>query len=317
MSEVKIILLCGGKFAIPTLKELAFFNMLAAVVIPKHCSDMIEETDALFSPTGIPVLEVTEDTYAADISEAITEFGANLGLILTFTYLLPSSVYTLPEKGFYNIHPGPLPTYKGPDPVFWQIKNREKYAAVTMHSVEESFDAGAVVMEERVMIETSDTYGTLNSKLAAAAARLSRTLIKLISLDLSVPSKKQDIQKAKYYRRQKEADVVIDWDIMQADDIIALMNACNPWNKGAITRIGDKIIRVLHAEKAGYTANEKVRPGTILTIDENEIIVNTTGGEALKINFVYTDEGFVRPLHLMKLGISKGIAFENISSKNA
>jgi len=110
---------------LPAIRELAFFNMLAAVAVPRYCDEMIENVDVVLTGTGIPVIELDKETFTDRVLEAIEENEVNLALVMTFPYKIPSSVYKLPAKGFYNIHPGPLPQYRGHDPVFQQLKNKE------------------------------------------------------------------------------------------------------------------------------------------------------------------------------------------------
>ena len=38
-------------------------------------------------------------------------------------------------KGIFNIHFGKLPQYRGPLPVFWQLKNSEAKLGITIHKI--------------------------------------------------------------------------------------------------------------------------------------------------------------------------------------
>jgi len=310
MAEVKIILLCTTRFALPALKELAFFKLLAAVAIPRHCDEMIENTDAVLTGTGIPVIELDKETFAERLREAIVENDINLGLVMTFSYKVPSSIYNMPAKGFYNIHPGPLPQYRGPDPVFQQLKNKEKHAGVTVHKLDDGMDTGPVVISEMLKVETWDTYGLLTTKLANLAAKLTGTLVKLASLDISIPLKQQDETKAGYFKRQQAEDVTINWQTMDADSVIALINACNPWNKGAVTKMNNQVIRLLDAEKLQGNSSLYKEPGYITAIEENGMIVSTIHDQAIRVRIVYADEGFLPAYHLRLLGGAPGKRFE-------
>lgn len=310
MSEIKIILLCNSRFALPALRELAFFNMLAGVAIPDHYEEMIEKVDLVVEGKDIPVIELKEQTFAERLREAIEENEVNMGLMMTFGYKIPSSLYTLPAKGFFNVHPGPLPQYRGPDPVFQQIKNREKYAGVTIHRVDEGFDTGPVVIGEMLRIDSWDTHGTLTTKLADLAAKLTGTLVKMVSLDIAIPSKLQDVKKARYFKRQQAADITINWQTMDADSIIALVNACNPWNKGAVTKMNNRVIRFLDAEKLPANPSPQEEPGFILELGENGMIVSTINGGKILVKIVYVEEGFLPADRLALLGVVAGNHFE-------
>jgi len=312
MNELKIILLCSTRFALPVLRELAFFNMLAVVAIPRFSDELIENVEMVLAETGIPIIKLNKETFAVQLQEAIEANHVKLGLVMTFPYKIPSSVYDLPVNGFFNIHPGPLPQYRGADPVFHQLKNQEKQAGVSVHKLDEGIDAGPVVISEMMRIEPSDTYGLLTTRLSNLAAKLTGILIKLVSFNISIPSRPQDETKARYYKKQQAKDIVIDWQTMDADSIIALINACNPWNKGAVTKINQQIIRLIHAEKLpGETADYK-DPGHILDIEDNGITISTIRNGAIKVIIIYADEGFLMAKNLKKLGVVPGNRFEMI-----
>lgn len=312
MSELKIILLCGSRFAMPALQELAFFNQLAAVCIPCHCKDMIEDTEAVLMGQSIPILKMEKHSFDGQLKEAIEKYRINLGLVMTFNYKIPSSIYILPEKGFFNVHPSSLPMYRGADPIFQQIKNKEKYAGVTLHKLDDGIDTGPIVIKELIELKPGDTYGMLTTKLSVIAANLVRTLVKLAGFGLNITSKPQDETKASYFPKQTAKDIVINWNEMMADDVVALVNACNPWNKGAVTKIANKVIRFVQAVKWKGDDLPSVAEGTILFFQEAAAVVSTRNGEAIKLLVVSVDEGFYCAADLRLFGIVEGNRFETI-----
>lgn len=313
MGETKVILLCGSRMAMQVLQNLVFFKQLVAVVIPVSCKEFALEVQGLLKESGIPVVTVTKKNYSTKLQQIIKKYDAALGLIVTFPYKLPASVYMLPEKGFFNFHPGPLPAYQGPDPMFQQIKNREEYAGGTIHKVDDDFDTGQLILSERIRLSVDDTHGTLITKLAGLAAGMIDVLIKMAGFGITIPSRPQNLKKAVYYKRQSAPDITINWHTMNADTIIALVNACNPWNKGAVTKCNQKIIRILQAEKTEpantMTATD---PGMILAIEKDGVIVSTNSHVQLKVRLIYIDEGFLSAARLNELGFFAGNRFENL-----
>jgi methionyl-tRNA formyltransferase len=271
---------------------------------------LIENIDGLLTGTGIPVIELDKETFTDRLCEAIQENEVNLGLVMTFPYKIPSSVYDLPLNGFYNIHPGPLPQYRGADPVFQQIINREKLAGVTIHKLDGGIDTGPLVISEMLKMDPSDTYGLLTTKLSKLAAKLTGTLTKLLSLDLAIASKRQDETKARYFKRQEAVDIVINWQTMDVDSIIALINACNPWNKGAVTKINNQVVRFLVAEKLPSHSFIQKEPGYLLAIEEKGITVSTMHETAILVSILFAEEGFLPAHCLSRLGIEPGNMFE-------
>jgi methionyl-tRNA formyltransferase len=310
MSELKIILLCSSRFALPAMWQLSFLNQLASVAIPVHCEDMIAETKELLKNVPVPVIILNKAEFTDQLTDAITKYEVNAGLVMTFSYMIPDVVYNLPAKGFFNVHPGPLPAYRGADPIFQQIKNRENYAAVTIHKIETKADSGAIVLQERIPLLPDDTHGLLDSKLSQVAAKLTGTLMKIMEFGFDVPSKPQDETKAHYFKRQGEKDITIDWENMEAASIVALINACNPWNKGAVAKINNKIIRLAAAEVTDQPGIIKLPAGTIISIDEAGMQIAAINGEAVTVGIICIDEGLFLPGRLKQFGLAAGIVFE-------
>jgi methionyl-tRNA formyltransferase len=314
MDQLKVILLCGSRFAIPVLKELAFANQLAAVAIPRSCEEMIEQVEIGLAGSNIPILILDKKEFADQLCNAIETHRVNMGLVMTFGYKIPASVYQAASRGFYNVHPGPLPGYRGADPIFRQIKNQEKQAGVTIHRMSEDFDAGPVVLSEMIKLDPNDSYGMLTTRLADLAAGLCRILVKIASYDLPIPSRSQDESKAIYYKKQGANEISIDWKEMDASMIIALINACNPWNKGAVSKINNQIIRLIEGIdiSAGSPANAACEPGMVLSIDDDGMTIATINGGALRVTIVFADEGFMSAGRLDQIGVRPGNCFENL-----
>lgn len=309
MSELRVILLCNGRFAIPALQELAFFKQLVLVAVPGDRPEIIERVNAALTGFEIPVLELKRNTYEKELIQVMKHYRVTMGLIMTFGYIIPASVYTFPEKGFFNVHPGPLPFFQGPDPIFRQIKNKELQAGVCIHEVEKKPDTGPVVLQQMIKLEKTDTHGILLSKLSQLAAGMVRILMKLAKYDLKIPSKPQDNSLAVYYIKQQSIDITINWLTMDSETIVALIKACNPWNKGAVTKFNNGIIRLVEAEKINGEAPDSILPGTVLAIHDNSINISTFGRQIIKIHIVYSDEGFLIASRLVQVGLTIGSNF--------
>ena len=314
MKDIKILLLCNGRFALPAMRDMVFANQLAVVGIPAHCEEMLEEVKLLLSGTDIPVLQLDRDSFEEQLKKAMKKYEISMGFVMTFSYKISSSLYRSLPVGFFNVHPGPLPQYRGADPIFQQIKNRDKHAGVTVHKLADKIDAGDIVITEMIKTDPRDTYGLLNLKLAELAAKLTGTVIRMAGFDITIHSRPQDESKAQYFKKQSSKDITIKWEEMDAATIIALINACNPWNKGAVTRLKHKIIRIVYAEKTSEeTAGLQISPpGIITAIYETGITVSTINNGLLKIEFIYIDEGFLPAGRLGELGFIPGNRFQTI-----
>lgn len=313
MSGIKVLLLCSSPFAIPVLQQLVYFNQLAMVGIPSSSIEMRENVNTLLSGSGVPVVILEKNNYVKQLTAAKNEYHYNLGLSVTFSFKIPAALYELPEKGFYNVHPGPLPEYRGPDPIFYQVKNKEKQAWVALHKLDEGWDSGPVFLQKNISLDAGDSYGQISARLALKATTLTEVLIKLTSLDLSIPLKPQDESLAKYYPRQQAKDVIINWEKMDAAAIIALVNAGNPWNKGAITQINHQIVRIVHACLLPELCYEDNKPGCIVSFHEKGMLISTITKQVICVTILYTDEGFYYAGNMKLTGLYEGQYFDPIA----
>lgn len=97
---------------------------------------------------------------------------------------------------------------------------------------------------------------------------------------------------------------------MSAEQVIRLVNACNPWNKGAGAVIRDWVIGITGAEAAGDCDADHARPGTILACNEEEgLLIKTADQKKIKVTIIYTNEGFFPGYRLAAFGIGAGMVF--------
>ena len=96
----------------------------------------------------------------------------DLVVLAGFMWLIPSNfVTTFPDK-IVNIHPALLPKYGGKgmygDHVHKAvIKNKETHSGITIHLVNEKYDEGQIIFQEKTKIEPQDTAETLAQKVHA------------------------------------------------------------------------------------------------------------------------------------------------------
>ena len=120
-NEVKAIILCNNPIAMPAVKEFLFYNKVAAIVIPRKNAEMKDLLTVLIEGTGAKLITVDRKTALPHITAAIQEYAVTVGLVMTFPYILPPELISLPVKGFINFHYGLLPQCRGPHPIFWHI----------------------------------------------------------------------------------------------------------------------------------------------------------------------------------------------------
>ena len=309
MNGVKALILCNNPIAIPGIKEFLFYGKVAAIATTQRNKEMQHILQQLMKDTGVPLLLLTKKEYKTQLTNAIKEHAATVGLLMTFPFIIPNDILQLPPQGFINFHYGLLPACRGPQPILWHLLNNDKEAGVTVHKVDEGIDTGPVIMQEKIPIEDNDTYGTLQSRLAYLAAKQAANLLKILSFGTIIPTTPQNEESAAYYEMPNAGQLTINWNEMTAAQIVRLANACNPWNKGAGTFINDWFIGITEAVIAGDAENTE-EAGTIIEAnDEKGLVVKTADNKLLRINIIYTSEGFFSGSRLSHFGVKPGMKF--------
>ncbi len=310
MNELKVIILCNNPISIPSIKEFLFFGKVAAIAIPKRNKEMQHILEPMLKEVSVPLLLLNKKEYKTELSNAIDQYKPNVVLMMTFPFIIPTEILSKPEKGFINFHYGLLPQCQGPHPILWHMLNNDVEAGVTVHKVDEGIDTGDIIMQEKIGIDVKDTYGLLQSKLAFLAAKQSASLLKILTYGSIVPATKQDLSNAKYYEMPTAKDLTILWQDMKAEKIVRLVNACNPWNKGAGTSINNWGLGITEVEIIGACEETTQKAGFVIYADkENGLIVKTIDNKKLKINIVYTNEGFFSGTRMGDFGIKPADIF--------
>jgi methionyl-tRNA formyltransferase len=81
------------------------------------------------------------------LAELLAAYGPDILLVFGFNWKLPREVLDVPRLGALNVHPAPLPKYRGPSPIPWGIRNGDPYMGLTVHRMTERIDAGPVLAQ--------------------------------------------------------------------------------------------------------------------------------------------------------------------------
>lgn len=199
--------------------------------------------------------------------------------IFSFYYrnLLSEPLLATARKGAFNLHGSLLPRYRGRAPANWVLVNGETETGVTLHRMVKRADAGAIVAQQKVAIERSDTALSLHGKLRAAASDLLRDTLPAL-LQGKVSESPQDESKATVFGRRTPADGKLVW-AKPAEELFNLVRAVTQPYPGAFCAVGEHKLIVWSAVVA--KGNEGLAPGRVISVDPLRI---ACGEDSLIIN---------------------------------
>lgn len=97
---------------------------------------------------------------------------ANVLIVADFGYLIPANLLGFCTHGAYNLHPSLLPRWRGATPVPFTLLFGDTETGMSIIRMNEKFDMGDVVMQERVAVEPHDTTPILLERCFATGARM-------------------------------------------------------------------------------------------------------------------------------------------------
>lgn len=296
--NLKIALLCGGRFAFKALQLLAFEKLLYAVAIGKGSETITDALENECANNQIKFTSFPNKKKLEEMKDWINDIKPDYIFSISFPFLIPEEVLAYGEEKFINFHPGPLPQYRGVMPIFEVIKNQESQTAICAHFMNSNFDEGNIIFNDPINISETDTYGSLTVKLSNRVAQVALNMANMLQYAKTIPSSIQDEDKAYYYEKPTLTDTYINWKRMDADEIVALVRACNPWNTGADTTFLGQPAKIIDAKTINKSHN--VLAGTIIEItNDSEMYIATTDNKQLCVTIMQTEEGIntVKQLH--------------------
>jgi methionyl-tRNA formyltransferase len=313
--KLNIALLCNNKMALPAMQYMAEEGVLCAIATADNNDEVITLIRGKAAEYELPYKKITRKNYREQLVNWLEEVTPDVVFVMTFPWRIPAAVFTMPEFGFLNFHYGLLPEMRGADPIFESIRQRRQVAGITVHIIDEGLDTGPIVMREEMMLAPEITYGMLCSQMAFAGRNICGTLISNLQKEGRVTAIPQDERKAAYWPRIGAEEVAIKWSEMDTATIRAIVRACNPIAKGAPVIINGWKIGVCEVADVNLQGDASaIKPGTIVALDmQNGLVVCCKDGKALRLEVIYTEEGFFPGYKLAFFGITAGMVFDNIS----
>lgn len=303
---MRLALLADGNLGAPALSFLASTASLAGVAwgpSDPECRDWVGE---VCRGSGIPFQAVAERN---GLPAWIESVQPDLAIAFGCPWKLLPALLTRPRLGWMNLHGGPLPAYRGPQPVFWQIRNGERESALVAHRMDEGLDTGPILAALTIPIGTDTTHGTLTRTLALAAPTLLHQVLQALEVQGDAFLEGAQPQgEGRVWPRPDPEDVRIDWAVMDSCQVIALVRACNPWNSGAWTSLQGQPCRIAEVTPV-EGADPSGPPGSVHLAADGGLSVVCRDGLNLRLEILRLEEGFFTGSRLRSMGIGPGATF--------
>lgn len=269
LKENKILFAGTPEIAVPLLRALAnSFNVVGVLTSmdkssgrsAKLCPSPVKETAI---ELGLPVLQF--DSLKKEARQAVRELGANV--LVTFAYgkIFGPMFLALFPNGTFNVHPSPLPLFRGPSPIQATILNGLHEGAISLQTIGEKMDEGDLWGIQRIPLTGKETTLTLTNTVAEEASIFIPDVLKhALCNEISAVCQGNE---PSYCRMIGKEDGRIDFT-KTAFELHCLVRASYPWPKAFAFADGKEVL--ITSVWGGFDELEaeepliNVKPGTVV-----------------------------------------------------
>lgn len=228
---------------------------------------------------GIPVFEPEHlDTPAR---EAAAEINADILVVFAYGHIFGPKFMGLFRFGGINLHPSALPVYRGCTPVNAAILNGDKETAFTIQKVSAKMDEGNILAQQKVVLNGTETAGSLLNDAAVQGAELIAGLLAEISANNDIADGTPQRGEASYTGIISKQDAKINWSD-SAEKIDRTVRGYFP-EPNAWTLENDLPLKIMSGlpvsddEGAALGGNVDAAPGTVCAFSKAKGILVRCG----------------------------------------
>ena len=189
--------------------------------------------------------------------------------MVAYGLILPRVVLEIPREFSINVHGSFLPYWRGAAPINQVIFNRDSFTGVSIIKMTEELDAGPLLTQEKIMLDHTETFGSLHQLLSELGAKNLLKVLDNVNLNKEIL---QDDRLVSYAPKIKKMDTKLDFN-QQASALEARVRGLAP-TPGAWFEYKGERFKVLRAEVVEGRGNAGLIISEDLTIACGEKALN-------------------------------------------
>jgi len=160
---------------------------------------------------NIPAFEPGDPNQVGFI-EQVKALEPDLILSIGYPKIIHTALLNVPSRLAVNFHASLLPAYRGKHPVYWCLRNGERWSGLTVHIMDPGIDTGDLLYQVRVHTRRNDTVSSLYKRIMERSTKLvSQLLVDLENNTLNrIPQPQSGVS---YYSSITEEDFHLDWTL--------------------------------------------------------------------------------------------------------
>ncbi|WP_233276769.1 formyltransferase family protein [Mucilaginibacter paludis] len=266
-----------------------------------------QKVKAFVQQTKLPFTE--ERNADKDLYTWLQKGNYDIGFILVYPHLIRLERLKNHPARLFNIHFGVLPGFKGPVPVFWQLKKGLDKIGLTIHHLSSKIDDGPMAWTKTTDNLPHYNYQLANQVLSQLCIEGVVFVLHLFINKLPIPEIPTNPNDTAYQKRPQLNNVLINRQTMSAIEICNLVRACNPWNKGALTWFQQQEVKLMDAQViSAIDSADNLQADTIIN-DDQSLHILCKDGKLINVNMLFLNDCFVPAYDARQWGLNKGIQF--------
>lgn len=246
--ELRIAVFGSSTIAVPVFDAIAQRHRVVLAAISeaatvRHGKLVPNPVQEWADARSVPVVNgavLTQDLLSQELDRA----RLDVLFLLSYGRLLPGNILDLPRLGSINLHPSPLPWYRGAAPIERQIMEGCTRSAVSIIRMSTRLDRGELLAQEAFDILSSDYRADVEASIVRVGTPLALRVIDDLARDAVVPL--PSVGNGSYAHKLKPEDELIDWSQSVAA-VFNLVRALAP-EPAASTFDGTQRVRVTRAQ---------------------------------------------------------------------
>ena len=227
---MKIVFMGSSTFAIPSLRILkqAQYDLKAVYSQPPRKAGRgksykeVPLAEFAFSQ-GLRV-EQPRTFNDPDVLAVLKSYNPDFLVVVAYGLILPKKVLEIPKEFSINVHGSFLPFWRGAAPINHVIFNRDSYTGVSIIKMSEELDAGPILRQEKVMLDQTETFGSLHQILSELGAKNLLETIDNINANDEILQNEKFVS---YAPKIKKSDTKLDFN-SQASALEARIRGLSP-----------------------------------------------------------------------------------------
>jgi len=252
-NKYKVVFLGTPQFAVPILEALINHPKLEVTAVFTQPDRPVGRSHEITPPpvkklaleSDIKIVQPHKLKNNIEIIHELALLKPDVLVVAAYGHILPKIILDIPRHGAINVHASILPKHRGASPITQAILDGDKETGVSIMRMDIEIDHGSVLGIEKIKIDSKETKGSLEEKLAKLGAE---AITKYLPdyLDGKLLPKEQEHHKATWTSLLSGDEGLIDWD-NEPETIERAIRAYSPW-PSAYTFINNKRVKILEAE---------------------------------------------------------------------